>query len=91
MAIFIKKSGENQQTLYLDCMNEPQCVAGAKYSKRTGEIMKISTHSDDKPSEHIVLKIAFEASLKNEVRKVQNAGVSVLNLYKRAIAANDGI
>lgn len=86
-----KKSGENPQTLYLDCFNEPQCIAGARFSKQTGQITKIATDSDEKPTEHVALKIAFEVALKNEVRKVENASVSILNLYKRAIAANKGI
>lgn len=86
-----KKSGEKAQTLYLDCFNEPQCTAGARFSKQTQEIKKIGTHTDEKPTEHVVMKIAFEANLKNEARKVENAGVSVLNLYKRAISVNEGI
>lgn len=83
-----KKTGENAQTLYLDCLNEPSCLAGARYSKQTGEVKKLAVHSDEKPSEHVVMKIIFEASLKNAAREAENHGISVLNLYKRAIAAN---
>lgn len=55
------------------------------------EVIKISTHSDGKPTENVVAKIGFEASLKNAARNKDNSDVSVLNLYKRAIADNKGI
>lgn len=86
-----KKSGENPQTIYLDCLNAPNCLAGGRFTKETGVFVQLATHSDEKPSENIVLKIQFEANLKNEVRKVENAEISVLNLYKRAIVMSEGI
>lgn len=86
-----KKSGENPQTIYLDCLNAPNCLAGARYTKETGVFVQLATHSDEKPPENIALKIMFEANLKNEVRKVENGEISVLNLYKRAIVMSEGI
>lgn len=85
------KSGENTQTVYLDCFNSPNCLAGARFTKQTGVFTQLASHSDEIPSENIVLKIMFEANLKNEVRKVENAEISVLNLYKRAIVISKGI
>lgn len=80
-----KKSGENQKTVYLDCLRQPNCVAGARYYKDSRELVIFSTHSDEKPDEHLVFKIAFEENLKKEVCKSENAKVSVLNLYKHAL------
>lgn len=79
-----KKSGENQKTLYLDCLRQPNCIAGANYYKESHEWVHISKHSDEKPDGHLLFKIEFEEFLKNEVRKSENANVSVLNIYKRA-------
>lgn len=86
-----KKSNENAQTVYLDCFNGPSCIAGARIMKQTGEVIKFSNHSDEKPDEHVVLKIIFEANLMSEVRRPENNAISVLNLYKRSLALNRGI
>lgn len=80
-----EKCGENPKTLYLDCLREPLCIAGARFYKDSGELVVLSTHSDEKPDEHLVHKIAFEEFLKIEVRKKENVHVSALNLYKRAM------
>lgn len=47
-------------------------------------MVHFSTHSDEKPDDHLFLKIAFEEYLKKEVCKSENFNVSALNLYKRA-------
>lgn len=83
-----QKSGENSQTTYLDCFNEPGCVAGARFYKGDGRVEKLGTHSDEKPSENVIMRIHFEAFLKKQARLVQHAGQSVLNLYKAALAVN---
>lgn len=72
----------------MDCFNQPNCVAGARYYKQTGAVVKLGIHTDGKPDEHTVLKISFEAFLKNEARKQENEGITLLNLYKRAMATN---
>lgn len=79
-----KKSGENSKTLYFDCLRQPNCIAGARYYKDSRELVHFSTHSDEKPDEHLFCKILFEEFLKNEACKSENANTSVLNLYKRA-------
>lgn len=79
-----KKSGENTKTIYLDCLRQPNCIAGARYYKDSRELVRFSDHSDEKPDVHLVHKIGFEEHLKNEVCKSENAKMSVLNLYKRA-------
>lgn len=40
-----KKCNENPLTIYLDCLNEPQCLAGARFYKQSGVIEKFGTHS----------------------------------------------
>lgn len=79
-----KKSRENAKALYLDCLNEPTCIAGARYDKDSHELVVFLTHSDEKPDEHLIFKIAFEAFLKVEARDPTKTNVSVLNLYKHA-------
>lgn len=83
-----KKSGENPQTIYLDCFNEPNCIAGARFYKQTGHIETFGTHSDEKTDESIIFKIAFETFLKNQARSNEFASTSVLNLYKNALSDN---
>ena len=80
-----EKSGSNSTTIYLDCFqHETPCVAGARFYIETGEIVKFSTHSHEKPDEHTIFRIEFEAFLKKEVIKHENASTTVLNLYKKA-------
>lgn len=79
-----KKSGENQTTLYLDCLRQPSCISGARYYKKINEVVHLSVHSDEKPDDHLFFKIAFEEYLKKEVCKSENFNISALNLYKRA-------
>lgn len=79
-----KKSGENSKTIYLDCLRQPNCIAGARYYKDLRELVRFSDHSDEKPNVHLVHKIAFEEHLKKGVCKSENAKMSALNLYKRA-------
>ncbi|XP_031636858.1 mucin-17-like [Contarinia nasturtii] len=81
-----QKSGENAQTIYLDCMNEPGCIAGARFYKKDRRVEKFGTHSDEKPNESVIMRIQFEAFLKKQARSAQYAGQSVLNLYKAALA-----
>lgn len=83
-----KKSGENENTIYFDCFNEPTCTAGARFHKRTERVDHLGTHSDDKPNENIIMRIQFEAFLKKQARSTQHANQSVLNLYKAALAGN---
>lgn len=83
-----QKSGENAQTIYLDCLNEPGCIAGARFYKQDRRVEKFGTHSDEKPNENMVMRIHFEAFLKKQARSAQHAGQSVLNLYKAALAVN---
>lgn len=86
-----RKTGENGRTIYLDCLNAPNCLAGARIVKEGNEVLKLGNHTDQKPDEHFAMKIAFEALLKIEARKQENESVSVLNLYKRAIKNNSGL
>lgn len=84
-----KKSGENARTIYLNCLHD--CISGARYHKDTGEIEHFGAHSHEKPDDHEFFRIAFEEFLKKEIRKSENDGISVLNLYKRAKNANKGM
>ncbi|XP_031626282.1 uncharacterized protein LOC116342708 [Contarinia nasturtii] len=81
-----KKSNENTQTVYFDCFNEPNCIAGARFNKQTGLVEKFGTHSHEKLEESGIFKIEFESLLKNQARSSEFANVSVLNLYKNALA-----
>lgn len=70
--------------MYLDCLRQPNCIAGARFYKESQELVVFGTHSDEKPDEHLLFKIHFEEFLKKDVCKIENSGVSVLKLYKRA-------
>lgn len=83
-----QKCGENGQTVYLDCMNEPGCTAGARLYKGTGRVETLGTHSDEKPNENVIMRIQFEAFLKMQAQSAQHSGQSVLNLYKNALDIN---
>lgn len=81
-----KKVNENEKTVYYDCLNEPRCLVAARFYKRAKAVQMFGNHSEwCPPDSKMKMKIHFEEFLKRDVLDIENAAVSVLNLYKRAI------
>lgn len=83
-----KKVNENEKTVYYDCFNEPRCLLAARYYKQSKALKMFGTHSECCPPDakmKMKMKIHFEEFLKKDVLANENAAVSVLNVYKRAI------
>lgn len=78
---------ENQKTVYLDCLNEPQCPAAARFYKDANQFRLFGNHAAQTcpPDGKMKMKIHFEEFLKNDVVREENAAVSVLNVYKQAV------
>lgn len=85
---------ENEKTVYLDCLNEPRCLAAARFYKKAKQFYLLGNHAAEicPPDEKMKTKIHFEEFLKKDVIEKENAAVSVLNVYKRAVENRyDGI
>lgn len=82
-----KRVNENEKTVYLDCLNKPRCLAAAKFYKKAKQFCLFGNHAAEicPPDGKMKTKIHFEEFLKKDVVKEENAGVSVLNVYKQAI------
>lgn len=81
-----KKVNENERTVYFDCYNEPQCLISARFYKNSNAVRMFGNHGDICPPDaKIKMKIHFEEFLKREMIAEENAAVSALNIYKRAI------
>lgn len=81
-----KRVNENEKTVYLDCYNAPTCLAAAKFYKKNKEFRLYGNHADFCPPDvKVKTKIHFEAFLKKNVTADENVGVSVLNIYKKAV------
>lgn len=81
-----KKVNENEKTVYFDCFNAPRCLVASRYYKQTSALRLFGNHSEFcPPDSKIKMTIHFEEQLKKDVLAEENAAVSVLNVYKRAI------
>lgn len=82
-----KRVNENEKTVYLDCLNEPRCLAAARFYKKAKQFRLFGNHVAEicPPDGKMKTKIHFEEFLKKDVIEVENAAVSVLNVYKRAV------
>lgn len=82
-----KRINENEKTVYLDCLNEPRCLAAARFYKKAKMFRLFGNHAAEicPPDEKMKTKIHFEEFLKKAVIEEENAAVSVLNVYKRAV------
>lgn len=82
-----KRVNENEKTVYLDCLNEPRCLAAARFYKEAKEFRLFGNHCAEicPPDGKMKIKIHFEEFLKKDVIEKENAAVSVLNVYKRAV------
>lgn len=78
---------ENEKTVYLDCLNEPRCLAAARFYKKAKQFRLYGNHAAEicPPDAKMKTKIHFEEFLKKAVIDEENAPVSVLNVYKRAV------
>lgn len=77
---------ENEKTVYYDCLNEPRCLVAARLYKQTKSLKMFGNHSECcPPDSKMKIKIHFEEFLKKDVHANENAPISVLNIYKRAI------
>lgn len=80
-----KRVNENDKTAYFDCINEPRCLVAARVYKQTQQFRMFGNHIEAcPPDEKVKMKIHFEEYLKKAVVDVENAALSVLNVYKQA-------
>lgn len=82
-----KKVNENGTTVYLDCLNQPNCLVAARFYKKEKQFRLLGNHDVDicPPDDKMKTKIHFEEFLKKHVLEKGNAEVSVLNIYKRVV------
>lgn len=68
-------------------MNEPRCLAAARFYKKAKQFRLFGNHAAEicPPDDKIKTKIHFEEFLKRDVVGKENAAVSALNVYKRAV------
>lgn len=88
-----KRINENEKTVYFDCFNEPRCLVAARFYKSAQQFRLLGNHAEFcPPDEKVKTKIHFEEFLKKDIVKKENAAVSALNVYKRAVENRyDGI
>lgn len=71
----------------MDCLNEPRCLAAARFYKGAKQFRLFGNHATEicPPDEKMKTKIHFEEFLKKDVVAKENVAVSALNVYKRAV------